>query len=123
LHIEINVLPHKSFKRDGYHLYLDITIPFSVAALGGEVEVPTLEKPIKYKIPEGTQANTTFRLKDQGVPMRAGARGDLYVRIKAIEVPKNLTDEQKDLIRQLGESLNESVSANSNKKGRKRRKL
>lgn len=123
LHIEINVLPHKSFKRDGYHLYLDITIPFSVAALGGEVEVPTLEKPIKYKIPEGTQANTTFRLKDQGVPMRAGARGDLYVRIKAIEVPKNLTDEQKDLIRQLGEILNESVSANSNKKGRKRRKL
>jgi molecular chaperone DnaJ len=120
LHIEINIKPHKSFERDGYNLYLDINIPFSIAALGGEVEVPTLQKPIKYNVPEGTQPNTTFRLKEQGVPKRNNTRGDLYVRVM-IEVPKNLNEEQRDLIRKFGESLNEKVAVNSGKKSKKRK--
>jgi molecular chaperone DnaJ len=100
LYIYITVRPHKYLQRDGYDLYLDMPIPFSLAAIGGEMEVPTLEGRIKYRIPEGTQTGTVFRLKEKGVQhLRSNKKGDLYVKVN-VEVPKKLTDKQKDLLQQ-----------------------
>ena len=65
LYIVVNVKPHKLFKRDGNNLLLDMPISMTQAALGAEIDVPTLEKPVKHRIPEGTQTGTSFRLKGQ----------------------------------------------------------
>ena len=75
------------------------------AALGDEIEVPTLEEPYKLKIPEGTQSGTQFRIRHKGVPVLNGrGRGDLYVHID-VRVPSRLTREQKKLLEQLRETL------------------
>lgn len=67
LYIIANVIPHKLFERDGYNVYLEMPITFVQAALGDEVEVPTLDGKVKYKIPEGTQSGTVFRLRGKGI--------------------------------------------------------
>ena len=73
---------------------------FTQAALGAEIDVPTLGKPVKYKFPEGTQPGQVFRLRDQGVThLRGGGKGDLYVTA-VVEIPKKLTAQQKELLRQ-----------------------
>ena len=98
--IVINVRPHKLFKRRDYDMYLDLPITFTQAALGAEVDVPTLNKPVKYNIPEGTQPGTVFRIKGEGIPyLRGSGKGDLYVTAK-VEVPRKLSDRQKELLRQ-----------------------
>lgn len=98
--IVINVRPHKLFKRRDYDMYLDLPITFTQAALGAEVDVPTLNKPVKYNIPEGTQPGTVFRIKGEGIPyLRGNGKGDLYVTAK-VEVPRKLSEHQKDLLRQ-----------------------
>lgn len=98
--IVVNVRPHKLFKRRDYDLYLDLPITFTQAALGAEVDVPTLNKPVKYTIPEGTQPGTVFRIKGEGVPnLRGSGKGDLYVTAK-VEVPRKLSEHQKELLRQ-----------------------
>ncbi|NLX71365.1 MAG: molecular chaperone DnaJ [Clostridiales bacterium] len=103
LYVYITVLPHKIFKRQGYDLYCDIPITFGQAALGAELQVPTLEGTVKYRIPEGTQTGTVFRLRNKGITrLRSNLKGDLYVRVN-IEVPKQLTERQKELIRQFEE--------------------
>lgn len=103
LYVYITVRPHKIFKREGYDVYCEVPITFGQAALGAEIEVPTLEGKMKYRIPEGTQPGTVFRLKNKGIPhLRGGARGDLYVKVN-IEVPRRLTEKQKELIRQFEE--------------------
>lgn len=103
LYVYITVLPHKVFKREGYDLYCEVPITFGQAALGAEIEVPTLEGKIKYRIPEGTQPGTVFRLRNKGIPhLRSNARGDLYVKVN-VEVPRRLTEKQKELIRQFEE--------------------
>lgn len=103
--ISVSVRDHKIFERDGYNIYCEINLNFAEAALGAEIEVPTLEEPIKYTIPEGTQTGTMFTVKGKGIPyVRTKGRGDLLFRV-IVETPKNLTSEQKNLLKQFGESL------------------
>ncbi len=100
LYIVVNVRPHNLFRRDGFNLLLDFPISFATAALGGDVQVPTLSGPIKYRIPEGTQPGTEFRIKGQGIQMlRGSGKGDLIIHIK-VEIPKRLTNRQKDILRE-----------------------
>ena len=107
LYIVIGVKPHKLFRREGYNLLLDFPIPFTTAALGGDVEVPTLNGPVKYRIPEGTQPGTEFRIKGSGIQqLRGSGKGDLVLRVK-VEVPRRLTNKQKDLLRQFDETTSD----------------
>lgn len=103
LYVYITVKPHSLFVRKGYDLHCDVPITFVQAALGDDIEVPTLEGRVKYKIPEGTQTGTVFRLRNQGVQrLRSTTRGDLYVKVN-IDVPKKLKEKQKQLLRQFEE--------------------
>jgi len=98
LYIYINVKEHKIFKRQGNDIYCDIPISFVQAALGSEIEVPTLEGMTKYSIPEGTQTGTVMKLKNKGVPnLRGYGRGDFYFKVE-VEVPKKLSEKQKQLL-------------------------
>ena len=104
LYIVVGVKPHKLFKREGYNLLLDFPISFVTATLGGDVEVPTLSGPIKYRIPEGTQPGTEYRIKGAGIQMlRSTGKGDLVLKVK-VEIPKRLNNKQKDLLRQFDET-------------------
>ena len=100
LYVTVSVRPHKLFKRDGYNLLLDFPISFTQAALGAEVDIPTLHSSVKFKIPEGTQNDTEFRIRGQGIQQLRGAgKGDLLVRVR-VEIPRKLNEKQKDLLRQ-----------------------
>lgn len=108
LNIIVSVRPHSVFERDGYDLYCELPITYAEATLGAEIEIPTLEGKQKYTIPEGTQTGTTFTLKQKGVQyVNSKARGDLHFTV-IVEVPKNLSSEQKDLLRKFAESCGES---------------
>ena len=105
LYIRVTVRPHKLFRREGTTLRLDMPISYTQAALGADIEVPTLKEPVKYRIPEGTQTESEFRLKGYGLPdLRGGGKGDLIVRVR-VEVPKRLNNKQKELLKQLEDSL------------------
>lgn len=109
LYIYINVLPHEIFKRDGNHVILEFPITFVQATLGDELEVPTLDGKVKYKIDEGTQSETVFRLKNKGIPSIKGyGRGDQYVKV-VVEIPKNLDENQKDILRNFAKETGEKV--------------
>lgn len=100
LYISITVRPHKLFQRRGYDLLLEMPLPFPTAALGGEITVPTLKESVRYTVPAGTQSGATFRLREQGVPkLHNQGRGDLLVTVY-IDVPKRLSEEQKNLLEQ-----------------------
>lgn len=100
LYVTITVKPHKQFSRKGSTLLLHMQVPFTTMALGGEIEVPTLREPVRYTIGAGTQNGTTFRLREQGIPiLNTSARGDLLVTVEPI-IPKRLTDQQKELLQQ-----------------------
>ncbi len=108
LYVTISVKPHKLFTRRGYDLYLEMACPFTVAALGGQIVVPTLKESVKYTVPAGTQSGSTFRLREQGIPrLNQQGRGDLLVTVK-IDVPKHLNDEQKELLEKFALSLGEN---------------
>ena len=110
LFIEINVNRHKIFERDGKHLYCEVPINFVDASLGAEIEVPTLQGKVKFKVPEGTQSHKLFRLNGKGIkPLRGGSKGDILVRV-LVEVPIKLNSEQKDLL----EKFKSSISKNEN---------
>ncbi|MFH0972093.1 MAG: molecular chaperone DnaJ [Candidatus Micrarchaeota archaeon] len=101
LYLVISVAEHPVFKRDAQDIYCEEKIPFSVAVLGGEVEVPTLEGTVKLRIPAGTQVGKTFRLHGKGIfDLRIGAAGDEYVRI-SIDVPQKLSKRQRELLEEL----------------------
>ncbi len=101
LYIVINVEESEIFERQGNDIILEIPLSFSQAALGDEIKIPTLEKEIKLKIPEGTQTGMKFRLKGEGIPYLDGyGKGDLYI-IVSIITPKSLSKEQKKLLEQL----------------------
>jgi curved DNA-binding protein len=104
LYLNINVLPHPIFSRDGNDLYIEKTIRFTQAALGTSIDIPTLDGTIKrIKILPGTQNNTKIRMKGFGVPgLKGSAKGDQYVKIN-IDVPKKLSDRQAKLIKQLAD--------------------
>ena len=107
--IEVRVKEHKIFTRSGNNIYCEIPISFSEAALGAEIDIPTLgEKTEKYTIPEGTQTGTTFTLKGKGIPdVNTKRKGDLIITV-TVETPKNLTSEQKKLLEKFSETLGES---------------
>lgn len=104
LYMNIQILPHPVFARDGNDLYIEKSVRFSQAALGTVLDVPTLDGGTKrIKIPPGTQNQTKIRMKGYGAPgLKGAAKGDQYVKI-SIEVPKKLTERQARLIRQLEE--------------------
>ena len=105
LYVQIRVKPHPIFTREDSDLYCDVPISFAAAALGGELEAPTLDGRISLKIPPETQTGKVFRLRGKGVkPVRGGATGDLLCRV-VVETPVNLTKEQKDLLQKLAESM------------------
>ncbi len=100
-HVTINVTTHDRFKRDGYDLFVDHPISFSVATLGGTTEVATVKEKLKLKVRPGTVSHTLVRLRGEGVPhLQSSGHGDLYVRL-VLEVPSRLTTEQKKILEQL----------------------
>jgi len=99
LYVFVTVRPHPFFRREGRDIHCEVPISFVQAALGDEIEVPTLEGTATLKIPEGTQTGTVFRMRGKGVPdVRGFGRGDQYVTVKVV-TPTHLTDEQRDLLR------------------------
>ena len=109
LELTIRVAPHEFFKRAGDDIVCSLPVTFAQAALGGEIEIPTLEGRGKLRVPPGTQPGTVLRVKGKGIPRRVtGGRGDQLVEV-AVEVPTQLTARQKELVAQLAEDLGESV--------------
>ncbi len=105
LYVQIAVKAHPLFERDGKHLYCEVPISITDAALGGELEVPTLDGRVKLKIPAETQTGKLFRLRGKGIkPVRGGAVGDLLCRV-VVETPVNLTKKQKELLEEFQASL------------------
>lgn len=105
LYVEIHVREHAIFERDGAHLSCEVPISFAAAALGGNVEVPTLDGSVSLKVPAETQSGRVFRLREKGVkPVRGGAVGDLFCKVM-VETPVKLTDEQKELLKQFDAAI------------------
>jgi len=96
------VLPDEQFTRDGDDLTVDVKVDMFTALLGGEVEVPTLGRPVKLKIPAGTQAGRRFRIAGKGMPKlrKPGEYGDLYARV-IITVPEKLSPQQREMVEAL----------------------
>ncbi|MCP3675579.1 MAG: molecular chaperone DnaJ [Gammaproteobacteria bacterium] len=105
LYVQIHVKEHEIFHREAENLYCEVPIAFHLAALGGDLEVPTLNGRVKLSIPSETQTGRMFRLRGKGVkPMRGGGAGDLMCKV-VVETPVKLSKEQKSLIEQLSKSL------------------
>ena len=102
--VTISVEPHPDFKREGLDLITQVDIPFTRAALGGKVRVPTLTGQINLTIPQGSSSGSQFRLRGQGIADSAGRKGDLRVLIQ-VEIPKSLTRKQKDLLNEFEKTL------------------
>ena len=102
LYLKIKVLPHKTFTRDGNDLKITLPIDLYTALLGGEVSVPTIGKPVRLTIPEGTDGGKVFRLKNLGMPLlkKPDTHGNLYVTVE-IKLPKHLTQAEKDKFEEL----------------------
>ncbi|MBA5606837.1 molecular chaperone DnaJ [Duganella sp. FT3S] len=99
LYVEIHIKPHPVFQREGDDLHCEMPISFAKAALGGDIEVPTLSGKVSFTIPEGTQSGKTFRLKGKGIKgVRSGYAGDLFCHV-AVETPVKLTEKQKEMLR------------------------
>ena len=115
LYIQVSVRPHKLFRRDRTNLHLELPISFTQAALGADIDVPTLGGgKTSFHIPEGTQNDAEFRIKGQGVQQPGGSyRGDLILHVR-VEIPKRLSDKQKELLRQFDE-----ISSGREYEGRK----
>lgn len=109
LFLNIRVKPHPLFKRQGNDVVCEVPITFTQAALGAELEVPTLDGKVKYTVPEGTQTGSVFRLKGKGIPfLRGNGRGDQYVKVN-IDVPKKLNEKQKALLKEFAELSGDEV--------------
>lgn len=116
LYITITVRPHEKFVRRGADLLLNMNIPYTVAVLGGEIVVPTLEGQIKYTVPAGTQNGTTFRLRDQGVQyLQQNGKGDLLVTVN-VEIPKRVSEKERQLLEQLAQ-LQGAATVQKRRKG------
>lgn len=116
LYVQCSVRAHPIFERDGKNLYCEVPISIVDAALGGELEVPCLDGRVKLKIPAETQTGKLFRLRGKGVqPVRGGSVGDLLCRV-VLETPVNLSSRQKELLKELQESMAEEGDKTSPKK-------
>ncbi|MCS7236196.1 MAG: molecular chaperone DnaJ [Armatimonadota bacterium] len=104
LYVVVRLAPHPVFRRKGKDLYADLTLSMVQAALGDEVEVPTLEGPERLAVPAGVQPGEVVTLKGRGMPDLQGRRGDLHFRVK-VEVPRHLTGEQRRLLVELARSM------------------
>jgi molecular chaperone DnaJ len=103
LFVVFHVRSHEFFERDGDDIYCEMPLTFAQAALGDEIEVPTLHGKVKLKVPAGTQTGTKFRLKGKGVKnVRGYGQGDQHIVVRVV-TPTNLTDNQKDIIRKFAE--------------------
>jgi DnaJ-class molecular chaperone len=101
LYLLVRLKPHPEFERDGKDLYTDVRVPFTIAALGGEVQVHTLTGPRTLSVPPGVQSGQKMRIAGQGLPGINGSKpGDLYVRVR-ISVPKDLSPRERELIAEL----------------------
>ncbi len=115
LYVQVNVKDHPIFIRDENNLYCEVPISFTTAALGGEIDVPTLEGKVKLKIPKETQTGKMFRLRGKGVKsVRSAITGDLMCKV-VIETPVNLSKEQEELLRQFEETMGKKRSHHSPK--------
>lgn len=103
LYVVLRVKSHEFFEREGNDIYCEVPLTYAQAALGDEIEVPTVDGRVKLKIPSGTQTETFFRLRGKGVPhLRGNGRGDQHVKVRVI-TPTKLSDKQKELLRELAE--------------------
>jgi molecular chaperone DnaJ len=117
LYVVIHLKPHPVFKRDHNDLHCEMPISFTIAALGGDIEIPTLDGYAKVKVPTGTQTGQMFRLRGKGIKgVRSAGHGDLICHV-AVETPVNLTARQKELLTEL-ESINEKDSGRHNPRAR-----
>ena len=117
LYVEIRVRRHKLFERDGANLSCEVPVSFATAAMGGEVELPTLDGNVALKIPAGTQSGKVFRLRGKGVvTVRDPRKGDLFARV-AVETPVNLTGRQKELLEQFDDSVRSGGDKHSPRAG------
>ncbi len=115
LYVVVHLKQHEIFEREGGHLHCEMPISFATAALGGEIEVPTLDGAAKMKIPTETQTAAVFRLRGKGIkPLRANQQGDLMVHV-VVETPVKLTEKQKQLLNELEASTQENSSKHSPK--------
>ncbi len=107
LHVNVTVRPDAIFERNGFDIHTDIPITYTQAVLGDEITVPTIDGKVTYTVPEGTQNGTTFRFKGKGVKkLNRSDRGDQYVHV-TIEVPKNLSKKQKELLKEFESTMTE----------------
>ena len=105
--VSVVIRPHPRFERDGNSVLLEQNISYAQATLGAELEVLTLDGKVKINIPEGTPSGTVFRIRGKGIPyLRGSGRGDQFVTVN-VEIPKNLTSSQKELLRQFAASMGE----------------
>jgi molecular chaperone DnaJ len=110
LYIIINVETHEIFDRKGDDIYCEVPINFVQATLGDEIKVPTLDGKVKFKIPEGTQPGTTFRLKNKGIThLNRSGKGDQYIKAKVV-IPEKLDQEQKDLLMKFAEMSGDEIN-------------
>ncbi|THF74990.1 molecular chaperone DnaJ [Cohnella fermenti] len=111
LYLVLRVKSHDFFEREGDDIYCEVPLTFAQAALGDEIEIPTLTEKVKLKIPSGTQTGTFFRLKGKGVPkLRGYGQGDQHVKVTVV-TPTQLTDDQKELLRQFASKNGEETSS------------
>ena len=120
--VGVRVKPHPQFKRDGTTVLYEQPISFYQAAMGAELEIPTIDGKVKYTLPAGTQTGTTFRLRGKGIPeLRGRGRGDQYVTV-TVQVPTALTAEQKEALHAFGAAMGEAPAENGVKSFFEKRK-
>jgi molecular chaperone DnaJ len=113
LHVHIRIADHPTFRRDGVDVHSDYTVSFTQAALGAVIDLPTLDGPVKMRIPEGTQPGRVFRIRGRGIPQASGKnapRGDHLVHVQ-LEVPTELTPRQRELLEELARENGEGAAA------------
>ena len=118
LHVIVRVKEHPVFRREGHDVHSELPLTIAQAALGAIVEIPTIDGPVKMRIPEGTQAGRSLRIRGRGIPRGAGknaGRGDHLVRIQVV-TPTNLTARQRELLEELGRTLGELTPAGAGDK-------
>ncbi|MDC0276496.1 molecular chaperone DnaJ, partial [Verrucomicrobiales bacterium] len=110
LYVVVHIKKHEIFERDEADLYCEMPVPFSLAALGGDLVVPTLDGKTSIKVPGGTQTDTSFRLRGKGIPyLNSDKKGDLLVNVQ-VEIPVKLSKDQEEKLKTFTESLSEKNS-------------
>lgn len=123
--VTVRIIPHQKFRREGTSVLYELPISFVQAALGTELEVPTIDGKVKYSIPAGTQTGTTFRLKERGIPYirNKNQRGDQYITVRVV-TPEHLGEAQKQILTEFakatGETINPPSEAKTDKKKHKK---